>query len=60
MSAEVRSFSGGTSGYAKAMQAGVNRKFKDPCKSMIYKGSYFKVVVPSKIKPGFMVLVMKY
>jgi hypothetical protein len=39
----------------------VNKKFKDPCSSLIYKGLQFKVVVPPGIKqleifPGSFIL----
>ena len=34
----------------KTVNISVNRKFKNPCKSLIYKGSHFKIVVPRALK----------
>ena len=34
----------------KTVNNSVNSKFKDPCKSLIYRGLYFKVVVPPGIE----------
>ena len=42
----------------KSITESVNKKFKNPCKSLIYRGLHFEVVVP-KAPKSLMVVFMK-